>query len=77
MVFLGQTYILHQQVMFDGERVCNKASAKFYLNFRAMNADDSVTLFLHEGDILHVAWKVEEGKAAFSISMSEKTGISI
>ncbi len=75
MVFLGQTFILHQQVKFDGDRFFSKESARFYVNFRSMNAYDSETLFLHEGDRLHVAWKVEKGKADFIISMPEEVPI--
>ncbi len=40
-----------------------------------MNADDSETLFLNEGDKLHVAWKVEGGKVDFSIAIPEETPI--
>ena len=75
MVLIGQTFIMHQQVKFDGDRVCSHDPLRYYLNFKTMNTDDSQTMILHEGDSLHVAWAVDKGKADFKIAMANETPI--
>ncbi|WP_197027931.1 hypothetical protein [Butyrivibrio sp. WCE2006] len=33
MIIIGQSYIIHNQARFDGDRVCSKNPNRFYLNF--------------------------------------------
>ena len=75
MILLGQTFIMHQQVKFDGDRVCCSDPIRYYLNFKTMNTEDSETMILHEGDSLHVAWAVDKGKANIKIAMDDETPI--
>ena len=61
MIIIGQSYIIHNQARFDGNRVCSKNPNRFYLNFNLMNKDDSETMVLNEGETLHLmpkdGWK--------------------
>ena len=36
MIIIGQSYIIHNQARFDGDRVCSKNPNRFYLNFNLM-----------------------------------------
>ncbi len=75
MITIGQIYVIHNQVRFDGDRVCSKDPKRFYLNFNLMNADDSETMTLNEGETLHVSWQIDGGKANVKIAMADETPI--
>ena len=34
MIIIGYCYVIHNQVRFDGDRVCSKNPNRFYLNFQ-------------------------------------------
>ena len=75
MIIIGQSYIIHNQARFDGDRVCSKNPNRFYLNFNLMNKDDSETMALNEGETLHVTWQIDGGKADVMIAMADETPI--
>jgi len=75
MIIIGHCYVIHNQVRFDGDRVCSKNPNRFYLNFNLMNTADSETMVLNEGETLHVSWKIDGGKADVMIAMADETPI--
>jgi hypothetical protein len=75
MIIIGHCYVIHNQVRFDGDRVCSKNPDRFYLNFNLMNTDDSETMMLNEGEILHVSWQIDGGKADVMIGMADEAPI--
>ena len=75
MIVIGHCYVIHNQVRFDGDRVCSKNPNRFYLNFNLMNTTDSETMVLNEGETLHVTWQIDGGKADVMIAMADETPI--
>ena len=75
MITIGQYYIMHNQVKFDGDRVCSRNPKRFYLNFNLMNTDDSETMTLNQGETLDVSWQIDEGTADVMITMAGETPI--
>lgn len=75
MIIIGYCYVIHNQVRFDGDRVCSKNPNRFYLNFNLMNTADSETMMLNEGETLHVTWQIDGGKADVMIAMADETPI--
>ena len=55
------------ETRFDGERISN--SGRYTLRFDRMNAADSETMALEEGDALHVSWQIEGGHVDIAIGM--------
>lgn len=56
---------------FDGSRVRTTNPDRFYLEFEVMNGDDSEVMYLDQGDVLQVSWKLEKGKMDFVIKMGD------
>ena len=61
------------ETRFDGERISN--SGHFALSFDWMNAVDSETMALEEGDALHVSWKIESGRVDIAIGIEGEEAI--
>ena len=75
MIIIGQMYLIRNQVIFDGDRVCSKNPGRYCLSFNLMNTDDSATMTLYEGDTLHVTWQIDGGKADVMIAMKDEVPI--
>lgn len=75
LITIGPCCIMYNQVKFDGDRVCSRNPKRFYLNFNLMNKVDSETMTLNQGEILHVSWQIDAGKADVMIAMANETPI--
>ena len=58
---------------FDGERISNPG--RYNLRFDRMNAADSETMALAEGDALHVSWQIESGHVDIVIGMEGEEAV--
>ena len=61
------------ETRFDGERISNPG--RYTLRFDRMNAADSETMALTEGDALHVSWQIESGRVDIAIGMEGEEAI--
>ena len=73
LIVAGWQLFFRPAVTFDGDRIRNTDPERFTLRFDMMNADDSETMTLREGDTLHVTWQIEDGSVDVLVSLAGET----
>ncbi len=59
----------HPNPEYNGDRILGED--QFTLDFTAMNGEQTHTLLLKAGDILHCVWRIDQGDVDIMISIAE------